>query len=154
MKMPKPTAAHKKLLKLEGTWSGEEHHSPSPFDPKGGSAKAKVKNKVALDGFALVQEYQQKRGGKPSFSGHGIFRYDAQASEYQMHWMDSMGGPPTVFRGGFEGKALRLVAQSPEGHMRCSFTFPKKDAYEFTMEVSPDGNAWHPFMTGKYHRKS
>lgn len=153
MKMPKPSAAHKKLHKLEGTWSGDEQHSPSPFDPKGGSAKAKVKNKIALDGFAVVQEYEQKRGGKPTFSGHAIFRYDAEAAEYQMLWMDSMGGPANTFRGTFDGKVMSLSSESGQGKMRCIFEFPKKDAYVFTMDVSMDGTEWMPFMTGKYKKK-
>ena len=153
MKMPKPSAAHKKLHKLEGTWSGAESLLPSPFDAKGGPAKGRVKNKVALDGFAVVQDYQQKRRGKPSLVGHGVFRYDAGANEYQMRWLDSMGGPETTFRGSFEDKLLVLAAQSPQGHMRCTFEFPKKDAYVFTMAVSPDGLEWTQFMTGKYKRK-
>ena len=153
MKMPKPSAAHKKLHKLEGTWNGDEVHSPSPHDPKGGEAKAKVKNKVSLDGFAVVQEYQQKRNGKNNFAGHAIFRYDAQANEYQMMWMDSMGGPANTFRGTFDGKVLNLTASSEQGHMRCTFEFPKKDSYVFTMDASPDGTPWFPFMTGRYKKK-
>jgi hypothetical protein len=154
MKMPKPSAAHKKLHKLAGNWSGEEVISPSPFDPEGGTAKGKIKNKVALDGFAVTQEYQQKRGGKNNFSGVGIFRFDAQANEYQLIWADSTGGAPDDFRGTFVKNVLALTARNPQGHFRCTFDLSKKDRYTFDMEVSPDGAQWFAFMSGKYKKKS
>lgn len=154
MNMPKASAAHKKLHKFEGTWSGDEELMPSPFDPKGGPAKGRAKNKIALDGFAVVQEYQQKRRGKVSLLGHGVFRYDAIANEYQMLWLDSTGSAASTFRGSFDGKLMQLSSKDEQGQLRCSFEFTKKDIYVFKMEFSPDGNEWHPFMTGKYKKKS
>ena len=56
MEMPKPTAAHRRLEKLIGRWSGEERIHPSPFDPNGGLAMARLENRPALDGFAVVQD--------------------------------------------------------------------------------------------------
>ena len=70
-----------------------------------------------------------------------------------MLWMDSMGGPASTFRGTFVGKVMSLTSQGEQGHARCTFEFPKKDSYVFTMEVSPDGTQWIPFMTGKYKKK-
>ncbi len=153
MKMPKPTPAHKKLHKLAGKWSGIEMILPSPFDPKGGPAKGRIDNKIILEGFAVVQTYHQKRGGKDSFSGHGIFRYDPEANEYQMLWLDNFGGAACLFRGTFEKNVLSVSAQTSQGFSRCTFDVSKKSRYRFAMDVSQDGNHWAPFMSGEYSKK-
>lgn len=152
MKMPKPTAAHKKLHKLAGKWSGKETLAPSPWDAKGGTAVGKVTNEIALDGYAVVQDYVQKRKGKTSFLGHGVFRYDADKQEYQMLWLDSVGAEANVFRGTFEGDVLSLTSPTSQGQARCTFEVKKK-RYRFSMDVSPDGAQWVTFMSGEYQKK-
>jgi hypothetical protein len=67
MEMPKPTAAHKQLELLAGDWVGEEIMHPSPWATGGGTATARVRNRVGLDGFAVIQDYVQERGGEPTF---------------------------------------------------------------------------------------
>ena len=76
MDMPRPGEAHKKLSRLIGEWSGGETMHPAPWDPVGGPATARIVNRPILDGFAVVQEYQQIRNGVPNFSGHGVWWYD------------------------------------------------------------------------------
>jgi len=85
MEMPQPTAAHHRLEKLVGRWSGEERIHPSPFDPAGGIAVARAENRLALDGFAVVQDYEQERNGKISFRGHGVLRWEAHQQCYEMY---------------------------------------------------------------------
>lgn len=63
MEMPSPQEAHARLGILAGEWTGEEHMHPSPWDPKGGTALGRVHNRAALDGFAVVQDYEQERNG-------------------------------------------------------------------------------------------
>jgi hypothetical protein len=150
MEMPKPSDAHRKLEKLVGQWVGQETVHPSPFDPEGGPAEGRVNNRTALDGFVVVQDYTQQRGGKISFQGHGIFRYDADSSTYVMHWFDSFGAAPSEFRGDFEGDSLTLTSSEPHGLSRATFVFPSPDTYEFKMEVSPDSENWYPFLEGTY----
>jgi len=154
MEMPIPSAAHARLNSLAGKWTGEEKMYPSPWDPQGGMAEAKIDNQLVLDGFAIAQNYAQLRGGKVSFSGHCVMSYDTAAKEYQMHWWDSMGTPVNVFRGQFEGNVLALNNKNPMGHSRCSMNLEKAaaGAYSFKMEVSPDGKQWATFMEGKYVR--
>ena len=154
MEMPKPTAAHQRLHPLAGAWKGEETMHPSPWDPQGGKAEGRVDNRLALDGFAIVQDYRQLRGGNVSFSGHCVMAWDAAANEYQMHWWDSMGTPVNVFRGQFEGSNLLLKSANPAGHCRTTMDLSKagQGAYSFRMEVSPDGKQWFPFMEGDYRR--
>lgn len=99
MEMPKPADAHRKLERVVGRWTGEEKLFPSPWDPKGGTASSRVENRLALDGFAIVQDYEQERNGKICFRGHGVLRWEAQQQCYEMYWFDSMGMPPNIFRG-------------------------------------------------------
>lgn len=151
MEIPKPGAAHTRLHALAGLWSGEERLHPAPWDPAGGMANAVVRNRVVLDGFAVVQEYEQYRDGNRTFSGHGLFWWDGAANQYVMTWFDSMMGVPAEFRGGFEGDVLRLMNTMPQGGVvRCSFDCGVRGEYVFTMEVSQDGQAWSPSMEGAY----
>ena len=150
MDMPKPTEAHRKLEKLVGSWSGEERLHPSPWDPQGGTALGRVRNRVALDGFIVVQDYEQERGGSINFRGHGVFSWDPSRPCYLLHWFDSMGMPPNEFRGNFQGDVLIMTSQGPQGHSRAVFDFVEKGLYRFRMEVSQDGDQWYTFMEGKY----
>ncbi len=151
MEMPKPGDAHARLHTLAGQWGGEETVHPAPWEPAGGSATAFINNRIVLNGFAVVQEYEQYRDGKPTFSGHGLFWWDAAASEYVMTWFDSMMGVPANFRGTFDGDVLRLLNTMPQGGFaRCSFDCGMPGEYVFLMEISPDGETWTPAMEGAY----
>lgn len=153
MEMPKPGEAHARLGSLVGEWSGGETVHPAPWDPAGGTARGTVNNRAVLDGFAVVQEYQQFRAGRPNFAGHGIFWYDSASGEYVMTWIDSMAGAPANFRGGFDGDVLKLTNAMPQGGFtRCSFDCSEPGAYVFLMEVSQDGEQWMPAMEGTYAR--
>jgi hypothetical protein len=61
MEMPKPTPGHLRLKKLEGHWEGEETMHPSQWDPKGGTATGRTQGRLALNGFALISDYDQER---------------------------------------------------------------------------------------------
>ena len=148
--MPKPTAAHRKLEQLLGSWSGEEKMSPSPWDPKGGTAIGRVENRSAVDGFVVVQDYVQELDGTASFRGHGVFSVEGE--EILLHWWDSMGLPPNVFRGQFEGNTLTLSFAGAQGHHRTVFSLTEPNQYEFRMDVSQDGQEWYTFMEGTYAR--
>lgn len=152
MTIPKVTEAHRRLERLVGAWSGEERLYPSPFDPLGGAATGRVRNRLVLDGFAVVQDYEQERDGGINFRGHGVFRWDPEERSYTLHWFDSLGLPPSEFRGGFEGDVLTLVNAGPQGVTRAVFELGQ-DSYTYRMQVSPDGTNWFPFMEGTYSRE-
>lgn len=154
MEMPKPTQEHKSLERLAGTWIGEEKLHPSPWDPVGGPATGRVENRIALEGFALIQNYEQRRNDTVTFCGHGVLTWDSSQQVYVMHWWDSMGSPPNVFQGSFEGNLLVLSYAGPMGHHRTTFELSGESSYEFRMDVSGDGNSWVPFMEGHYTRQS
>lgn len=155
MEMPRVTDAHRKLEKLVGNWVGEEKISPSPFDPKGGTSIGRVTNRAALDGFAVVQDYEQERDGKISFRGHGVFCYKPRENQYYMYWFDSMGMGPNDYRGSFDGDVLTLnyTSQIGMGHGRAIFDLREANRYTFRLDVSPDSKTWHTFLEGKYTRK-
>jgi len=152
MEMPKPTEAHKKLTTMAGKWAGQERLHPSPWDAKGGMATSRVDNRVALDGFALLHDYEQERNGAVTFRGHGVLTFDAREQCYLMHWWDSMGFGANVYKGKFEGTTLSMARREAQGHSRVVWEFPDGGNYKFRMDFSPDGSQWHPFMEGAYAR--
>lgn len=153
MTMPKPTVAHRQLERLVGTWRGEERLYPSPFAPQGGVAVGHVWNRVALDGLAVIEDYEQEQDGATAFRGHGVFRWDENERSYSLHWFDSMGMPPSEFRGELADDVLTLVAAGPEGMVRAIWELRRADQYVYRMQVSPDGANWFPFMEGTYVRE-
>lgn len=152
MDMPKPTELHHRLHRLAGRWAGEETLYASPWDPVGGPALAEIRNRPALGGFVLIQDYAQTRGGETTFLGHGVFWIDPASDEVVLHWFDNMGFPPNEFRGRFEGERLSLCCQQGQGRQRVSFDLSEPGRYRFRMEVSGDGTRWAPFMDGVYSR--
>ncbi len=154
MQMPKPGKFHAKLAAFVGEWAGDETVHPTPWDPAGGAAKGVTKSRIDCDGFAVVQDYTQKRGGKVSYRGHGVLGYDTNEKRYLWHWSDSMGGVPgDVIRGDWKGNKLSFQHVSPHGHSRYVYTFNKDGSLGFTIENSQDGTQWMPFITAKYVNK-
>jgi uncharacterized protein YodC (DUF2158 family) len=117
MEMPKPTEHHRKLQRLVGQWRGEETMHPSQWDPSGGTATGRTLGRLALDGFAVISDYEQERGGVVTFKGHGVMTFDQIDGLYVLHWFDCMGTRPEVFKGVFEGEVLSL---SPTAGRECT----------------------------------
>lgn len=151
MDMPKSGPAQEKLKAFVGEWRGQEKMHPSQWMPEGGVRDARVSNRLALDGFAVVQDYVQLDDGKPAFQGHAVIMKNPHADTYQMHWFDQFS--PSVFEGSFDGKKAAFISKSPMGMSRATFEFSDK-AYKFRMEGSQDGETWTPLMDGDYRRAS
>lgn len=152
MDMPQLTDAHRQLHRLVGNWEGSETLSPSPWDPAGGPAIGRSWNRVILDGFAVVHDYEQTRNGEVSFRGHGVFTWNPREQQYYLHWFDSMGTTVNTYRGRMEGDVLAVEAVDPEMKSRAFFDLARPDGYTFRMDVSPDGAQWTTFMEGRYAR--
>jgi hypothetical protein len=151
--MPGPTDAHRKLEVMVGKWIGEETMHPSPWDPKGGTARGIVENRLVLGGFAIVQDYAQERDGRTTFEGHGVVTWSQPESCYVMYWWDSMGQPPNVYKGQFDNEVLTMTAAHPAGRSRAILDFGEVSSYTFSMQNSPDGVEWQPMMDGRYVRQ-
>jgi len=152
MEMPRPTPGHLLLEKLAGSWEGEETMHPSQWDPKGGIATGRNKQRLSLGGFALVTDYEQERDGKITFTGHGVYTYDQTEDRYSLHWFDCMGSPPEVFVGGFEGDVLTLAHGGPGMHARMTYDLSTPGTMMSMMEMSPDGEDWKVLFEANYKR--
>jgi Protein of unknown function (DUF1579) len=152
MEMPIPTDGHRRLEKIAGQWEGEEKMYPSPWDPKGGTAVGRIKSRVALSGFALINDYEQEREGAITFSGHGVFTFNPKEELYTLTWFDCMGSPPEVFKGRFEGEVLTVAHGGPGMHARLTYDLSVAGQLATSMEMSPDGSAWNRFFDGRFKR--
>ncbi len=152
MEMPQPTEGHRKLEKLAGKWEGEEIMYPSPFDPQGGKAIGRVNARMALNGLALINDYEQERDGRIGFTGHGVFTYDAKEEAYTLVWFDCMGAPPETFKGKFEGGVFTLAHGGPGMHVRVTYDVSEPDCLKRSLEISPDGKQWNRFFDGRATR--
>jgi len=152
MEMPKPGEAHRVFAEMAGRWEGEETMYPQPWAADGAQGQAKIENRLALGGFILVQEYVQYQKGLPVFEGHGVLSWDDGAKEYVMHWWDSMGTPPNVFRGGMVGGVLTLTSDFPGGQGRSIWDLRHAGRYTFRMEILAQDGSVSPMMDGSYHR--
>ncbi len=152
MEMPTPSAGHRKLEKIAGSWEGEEKLYPSPWDPKGGTATGRIKSRVAVDGFALLNDYEQERDGAINFTGHGVFTYNPKEDSYMLVWVDCMGAPPEIFKGNFEGDILHLAHGGPGMHVRLTYDLSEPGYLCTSMEMSPDGNTWNRFFDARLRR--
>jgi hypothetical protein len=152
MEMPHPSEEHKALEMLVGEWLGQETIHPSPFDPIGGPAIGRVHNRIALDGFAVVQDYEQERNGVVNFRGHAIFRWDSTDRCYVLHWFDSFGTAPAEYRGAMDHRVLTLTGPTTGGLARAIFDFSNLGKYHYKLEISADGDQWSVFTDGDYRR--
>src|SRR5262245_26910421 len=153
MEMPKPTDAHRTLHQFAGKWVGEETMYPSIWDPQGGTPTARTESRVALDGFAVIGDYEQERGGQITFRGHSVFTYNADRKCYVLYWFDSMAGKMEEFTGNFEGNKIALTSKNPMGFARLTHTFPREGSLTTKMEMSQDGTTWKTFFDGMYMRQ-
>ncbi len=152
MEMPKPTPGHLKLHALAGRFAGSETMPPGPWDAKGARTEGSFENRIVLDGFCVFHEYEQKRDGKVTFTGHGVYGFDPKANEYTMFWVDSAGGQGSLFRGTFENGVFDLTNKGPEGHCRCVSDHSVPGKSTFKMEMSQDGAKWMTVLEGSYRR--
>jgi hypothetical protein len=152
MDMPKPSPGHRLLEKLAGTWEGEETMHPSQWDPEGGAAIGRNRHELSLGGFALIADYEQERDAAITFTGHGVYTYDPAEDRITLHWFDSLGSPPEVFVGGFEGEILTLSHGGPGMHARMTYDFSTPESMKGMMEMSPDGKEWKVLFEATYGR--
>ncbi|MCC7380491.1 MAG: DUF1579 family protein [Deltaproteobacteria bacterium] len=154
MEMPQITEQHRMLNELfSGTWRGEERLHPSPWDPEGGPAFATWIVRPSLDGFFLLVDYDEERGGKIVYRGHGVHGWDAGEKCYLVYWFDNAGvAPKAPSRATLEGGVYRYINESPNGRSRFTYRF-QGDHLAFTIETSSDGKSWAAMHEGRYTRQ-
>lgn len=149
MEKPEPVREHRELEKLAGHFSGPERMHSSYFNDTNRKGLATTDARVALDGFAVVQDYAQELDDGSRFAGHGVFRYDMPSDTYEMHWFDSNGGPVRIFRGGFADNRLVLTARAGDSWQRLTYDFNLSGGYRFNLETSEDGQNWKLVIEGE-----
>jgi hypothetical protein len=152
MDMPTPSADHDRLERLCGDWRGTETMHPSQWDQKGGEAEGHTRSRRALAGFAVLSDYEQRRGGVRTFEGHGVYTWDAAAGEVVLHWFDGMGQGREEFRGRWDGEKLTLTSHNENCQMRLRYDFSQPGTLTSGMDMSTDGTTWSTLFDGSYRR--
>lgn len=152
MSTPRLTAGHLKLERFVGAWQGTEHMHPSHWAPEGFTALGRNTGRLALGGFAMINEYEQERDGQIAFTGHGVMTYDPESGNYQLTWFDSLGTAPEAFIGRFEGEVLTLVSRRGQTQSRLTYDFRTAGKWLGRMEMSADGKTWQTLFDGSYAR--
>lgn len=153
MNMPQPGDGHRRLELLTGTWRGKETMHPSDWDPQGGTAEGVNTSRVALGGFAVINDYEQTKEGKTTYEGHGIYTYDANEDRYTLYWLDSIGSPPEIFTGNFEGNVLTMVSRGERMQARLTYDMTNPDRMVSAMDMSADGKEWKRLFDAVYERQ-
>jgi hypothetical protein len=147
-----PLAEHARLSAFAGEWDGEEMVFPSRWT-EGGPATSRVVARMDLNGFYLIQDTVQMRGGKQVFATHGLFTWDREDRTYKLFWYDSLGyTPPSPASGGWVGKTLTLVRGSLRGNARHVYDIIDDNSYALKIQFSPDAEGWADVLTGVYRR--
>jgi hypothetical protein len=152
--MPQPNEQHQRLRRLEGTWVGEEILRPSPWGP-GGAAIGRISFRADIDGFFLIQDYVEERGGEVVYRGHGILGWDQPSQRYGWFWIDSMGTMPAAPSWGHWNDDTLAFEHAPVADQRSRYTFHLPDArtLQFKIEMSRDsGHTYESYLEGRYRR--
>jgi hypothetical protein len=138
---------------LTGEWLGNEQIADTRWGA-GGSASAKVSARFGLSGKALLLDYSEERGGKPSLQAHAIFVAGQEPGEYAMYWFDSYGfAPSQPATGHWDGKRLVFLRTSSRGQTRHIYDMVTDGIYRLTLESSFDGGvSWEQVLQGEYRR--
>jgi hypothetical protein len=154
MDMPKPTEKHRWLERYAGKWQGKENMHPSAWCPTAMVAEGRMNNRVGLDGFVVIGDYEQLNGGQVCFSGHAVYTYDAKTDEYLLNWYDVMNPACEVFRGRPNGESISFVSVGQMGHHRLTHDFGTTGVMKSKMEMSKDGTSWTTLFDGTYSRQA
>jgi hypothetical protein len=141
-----------RLRALVGSWRAAEHIAPASWDVNGGEAIGHYDGRLALDGAIIVQDYAQLRAGRVVLRGHGVFWWDAAATQVVLHWWDTWGASPREFRGAFDERGLVLVSAAARGHARATWTFADDGHGAYALETSADGARWQSYLRAELTR--
>ena len=154
MNMPTLGPAHEALKALTGDWSGPEELAASPWAPAA-TAQASCEYHLALNGFAVIQHYAQRREDGTGFLAHNVFTVDPETGETLCHGFDSYGFPPEApARGHWDGGTLFLEKKTARGVARHRIT-PDGDelTHEIDLKLGEDTD-FLPFLRARYQREN
>jgi uncharacterized protein YodC (DUF2158 family) len=82
-----------------------------------------------------------------------VFTFRSADETWVLHWFDSIGSPPEVFEGRFEGDVLTVAHGGPGMHARLTYDLSGSGRLVSRMEMSQDGSAWNTLFDGSYREK-
>lgn len=154
MDMPTLGPAHDALKAFAGDWTGTEELAASPWAPAS-KARATCRYRLALNGFALLQDYRQHREDGREFLGHNVFTVDPRTGETLWYGFDSYGFPPeSAARGDWAGATLTLEKKTARGVARHRLT---PDGTVLTHEIDVrmgEADDFSPFLRARYTREN
>lgn len=120
--------------------------------PRSARRKSRATANVALEGLAVLADYEQSLNGQVVFRGHGLLTYDSDGAVYLLHWFDHAGGGIRTFHGDFTGEVLTVSYFGHPCHVRLSCDFGEPGRLRSRLETSPDGITWGSVFQGEYTR--
>jgi hypothetical protein len=128
------------LAALAGDWEGAEQLKASPWTVAG-TVVGLHRVRLATRGLTLIQEYEQRRDGAVTLTGHGVFAVDPATSDVLWWWFDDFGHPPlTPSRGHFsDDGGIVLEKTTPRGRQRAHFA-ASGGLLTHRIEVAPAGS--------------
>ena len=127
------------LQKLTGVWtaSGEVH---------GEKVYYQFKNEWILNHQFLDMSFQDK-ADNPVYTAKVLFGYDCIKNKYVVHWNDNFGGrfSETVGYGDKKDQSIEMLFDYPEGQLKNTFTYNKKEDSWNSHTVIKVNEQWIPF---------
>jgi hypothetical protein len=142
---PKPSKEHGVLTRLAAQWEGPVQLHASAWGPSRVTG-ARVKARVALDGFYAVMEYEQEQQGW-TYQALGVFGYDRGLRAYTMHWFDNPGEVPREPAiGTWDGERLVFETSDADGRGRFTFHLPEPGRGSLFIERDFHGPKLKPYL--------
>jgi uncharacterized protein DUF1579 len=151
MEAPKPGPEHKKLDMLAGSWTLDGDIKPGDMGP-GGKMTENQKCEWMDGGFFLVCHADFHSVSMGDGSGVSFMGYSTDAKAYTYREFNSWG-EFMESRGSLDADTWTWLGDEKMGSMTMKGRFTMKmtspTAYNFSFEMSPDGNKWTLVMDGK-----
>lgn len=153
--MPQPTAEHKKLKELVGTWKVACKFYMEPGQPP---METEAKETVEMNGeFWAICKFESNMMGMP-FTGRSVMGFEPDTGKYVSTWIDSMSPSLCVFRGSQKGDTLTMegeffscMTNSVLKHRITEKQVGKNERVFEMFATMPDGNEIK-MMTNHYRR--
>lgn len=110
-----PDAPSPPIVDLVGLWEGEEHIFPAPWAPQGLIARGSVEIRAVMGETALLAEHRREVDGVVRRRGMTLLVWDGFSGEVVQYGFVSGGTSPSVSRGRWDGRMLKVEGPGPGG---------------------------------------
>jgi Protein of unknown function (DUF1579) len=154
MPMPKPGPELKKLEYFAGNWSVDGDMKPGPMGP-GGKFTGTMHNEWMDGGFFLLS-HSEGSSSMGNDKGLAVWGYDAENKVYTYHAFNNFGQAISA-NGSPDGDTWnwtneeKMMGKMVKGRYTIKQVSPT--AYNFKLEMQPEGGDWALVMEGKAAKK-